>query len=102
VKIELDENITAAAKSLFDAHGHDCHTVADEALTGAPDTRRIDVCRSQERMPVTFDVGSVTFRRIRLPSTPGSCHDYAIDSPTRPCALRGLLATKDPADLTHG
>lgn len=27
VKIKLDENITAAAKQLFAAHGHECHTV---------------------------------------------------------------------------
>jgi hypothetical protein len=26
VKIKLDENITAAAKQLFAAHGHECHT----------------------------------------------------------------------------
>ena len=57
VKIKLDENITAAAKHLFEAHGHQCHTVPDEGLTGAPDAKLVDVCRSEQRMLVTFDLG---------------------------------------------
>jgi len=33
MKLKLDENITVAAKQLLAAHGHECHTVADEDPT---------------------------------------------------------------------
>ena len=57
MKIKLNENITAAAKHLFETHGHQCDTVADEELTGAPDAKLIDICRSEQRMLITFDLG---------------------------------------------
>lgn len=36
--------------------GHECHTVADESLTGAPDAKLMDICRSEQRMLVAFDL----------------------------------------------
>jgi predicted nuclease of predicted toxin-antitoxin system len=57
VRIKLDENITIAAKPLLVAAGYDADTVHDEALTGTDDEKLIEICRREERLLVTFDVG---------------------------------------------
>lgn len=101
MKVKLDENVSAAAKRLFETHGHQCDTVADEKLTGAPDAKLIDVCRSDQRMLVTFDVG---FGDVRIypPAKHGGIvllrlRDQQPEATLR--ALRGLLAARDLADL---
>lgn len=101
MKVKLDENVTAAAKRLFETHGHQCDTVADEELTGAPDAKLIDICRSEQRTLITFDLG---FGDVRI--YPPAEHagivllrlrDQQPDATLR--ALRGLLAARDLADL---
>lgn len=103
MKIKLDENITAAAKQLFEAHGHSCHTVADEELTGAPDAKLIDVCRSEQRMLVTFDVGFGDVRTYPPAEHAGivllRLRDQQPDATLQ--ALRGLLAARDLAGLAQ-
>ena len=65
MRIKLDENVTSAAQPVLIKNGHDVHTVHDEGLVGAPDSDLLAVCRNEQRMLVTFDVGSATFVRIR-------------------------------------
>lgn len=102
VKIKLDENITDA-KHLFVAHGHQCHTVPDKGLTGAPDAKLVDACRSEQRMLVTFDLGfgdvrvyppsqyaAIVLLRLRDQQPNATLH-----------VLQGLLATRDLAELAH-
>jgi hypothetical protein len=57
VRIKLDENITVAAKAPLTAAGHQVDTVADEGLTGTPDPALLDVCRTEQRLLITFEVG---------------------------------------------
>ncbi len=57
MKIKLDENVTVAAKAPLRAAGHQVDTVSDEGLTGTPDPALLDVCRREQRLLITFDVG---------------------------------------------
>lgn len=57
MRIKLDENVTIAARSLLVAAGYDADTVQDESLTGTDDEQLIEICRREERLLVTFDVG---------------------------------------------
>ncbi len=74
MRVKLDENITAAAKALIAQHGHEVDTIPDEGLTGAADPVVIEVCRSDERMLVTFDIGFGDVRRY----PPGSHHGIVL------------------------
>lgn len=71
MKIKLDENITEHAKALFERHGHECDSVADEGLAGSSDRKIIDVCRAEGRLLVTFDVGFGDIRAYPPPSHAG-------------------------------
>lgn len=101
MKVKLDENITVAAKDLFEAHGHQCETVADEGLTGAADAKLIERCRSEQRMLVTFDLGFGDVRSYPPAEHTGivllRLRDQQPGATLR--ALRGLLAARDLARL---
>ena len=103
MKIKLDENITTAAKHLFEAHGHQCHTVLEEELTGAPDAKLVDLCRSEQRMLVTFDLGFGDVRVYPPAEHAGilllRLRDQQPDATLQ--ALRSLLAARDLAGLVQ-
>lgn len=57
MRVKLDENVTAHAKLLFTAAGHDVETVPDEGMTGVSDAQLLERCAQEGRLLVTFDVG---------------------------------------------
>lgn len=57
MRLKLDENITVAAKAPLVALGHEVDTVADESLTGHPDTEVLEAAVTDQRALVTFDLG---------------------------------------------
>jgi predicted nuclease of predicted toxin-antitoxin system len=71
VRIKLDENVTIAAQPVLIKHGHDVHTVHDEDLIGAPDSDLLAVCRDEQRMLVTFDLGFGDLRAYPPGTHPG-------------------------------
>ncbi|MBA3621394.1 MAG: DUF5615 family PIN-like protein [Euzebyales bacterium] len=83
MRIKLDENVTVAAKAPLTAAGHQVDTVADEGLTGTPDPALLDVCRREQRLLITFDVG---FGDLRVPA-PGSRRHHRA-AVARPAAVR--------------
>lgn len=56
-RVKLDENVTAAAKSLFTAAGHQVDSVPDQGLTGVADDTVLAARVREGRWLVTFDVG---------------------------------------------
>lgn len=56
--------------------------VAEEELTGAPDAKGVDVCRSEQRMLVTFDLGFGDVRVYPLLDAGMCCCDHATSSRT--------------------
>jgi predicted nuclease of predicted toxin-antitoxin system len=55
-RFKLDENLPRAAEALLRSAGHEVHTVHVERLAGRPDAQVLDVCRSEGRVLVTFDL----------------------------------------------
>lgn len=55
MRFKVDENLPTDAAELLRAAGHDCHSVYDEDLGGAPDPRVADACRIEGRVLVTLD-----------------------------------------------
>jgi predicted nuclease of predicted toxin-antitoxin system len=103
VKVKLDENVSAAAKHLFETHGHKCDTAADEHLTGTPDAKLIDVCRDEQRILVTFDLGFGDLR-VYPPSQHAGIVLLRLRDQQPSATLRvlaGLLATRDLSELAN-
>lgn len=50
--------------------GHDVHTILDEQLSGSPDSTVIDVCRSEQRIPVTCDLDFSDLDRMSSSGVP--------------------------------
>jgi predicted nuclease of predicted toxin-antitoxin system len=56
MKFKLDENLSPSLASLLVSEGHDAHSVVAQSLGGKPDTRVIEVCKSESRCLITFDL----------------------------------------------
>src|ERR1043165_1079002 len=50
------------AAEILRSAGHDAHSVQEESLSGAPDDRLFDICRSEERCLVTLDLDFADIR----------------------------------------
>lgn len=81
MKFKLDENFGTRTRQLFEAAGHDTHTVVSESLQGASDIRIYQVCREEARCLITLDLDFSDVTRfppsetggivvIRVPRTP--------------------------------
>jgi predicted nuclease of predicted toxin-antitoxin system len=68
---KLDENMPEAAAQLMRDHGHDAVTIRDQCMVGHPDESVRLVCKIEERIVVTFDLGFVDSRKTDLSGTPG-------------------------------
>ena len=63
VRFKLDENLPRDIVALFRDAGHDVQTVLEERLGGSADAKVLDVCRTEGRVLITFDLD---FSDIRL------------------------------------
>jgi predicted nuclease of predicted toxin-antitoxin system len=71
VRCKIDENVPVDAAGLLGAAGHDCHTVYDEALGGAPDPRMIERRRDEGRVFLTLDADFADIRAYPPSAYPG-------------------------------
>jgi predicted nuclease of predicted toxin-antitoxin system len=71
VRCKIDENLPIDAVALLQQAGHDCQTVYDEALGGAPDQRVIDTCRAERRALLTLDLDFADLRTYPPADYPG-------------------------------
>ena len=55
-RFKLDEKLPRAAEALLRSAGHEEHTVLAQRLAGRPDAQVLDVCRSEGRVLVTFEL----------------------------------------------
>ena len=56
MKFKIDENLSPSLATMFEAAGHDAHSVVQRALGGEPDERIIDVCSREQRALITLDL----------------------------------------------
>jgi predicted nuclease of predicted toxin-antitoxin system len=71
MRFKLDENVPAELASLLRAAGYDADTIAQEGLEGAQDGHVSDVCRREQRILVTFDLGFSDIRAYPPQEYPG-------------------------------
>lgn len=71
MRFKVDENLPPEASTLLAEQGHDAVTVWDQQLRGATDPRLAEVCRSEQRVLVTFDVGFSDIRQYQPGQWPG-------------------------------
>lgn len=56
MKFKIDENLPVEAVLLLPESGHDALSVHDQGLRGASDARLRDICKAEERVPITLDL----------------------------------------------
>jgi len=56
VRFKFDENLPCELVDLFREANHDASSVIEQDLSGSPDTRIIDICRTEKRVLVTLDL----------------------------------------------
>jgi predicted nuclease of predicted toxin-antitoxin system len=81
LRLKLDENVAGAVVGILRSHGHDVHTVLEEALGGRDDPTVLHAAVSEGRVLLTLDRGfgdvSMSGRR---PAAEPNC---ALVCPTR-------------------
>jgi predicted nuclease of predicted toxin-antitoxin system len=103
VKFKLDENLGWSVRNLIQDAGHDCRTVIDEGLSGAPDRDVLDAAVSEKRVLVTMDnhFGNVfaypprLHQGVALLSAPGGCSRQRIED-----LVKTLLEALTDRDIT--
>ena len=71
MRCKVDENLPIDAAALMREAGHDCQTVYDEALAGAPDQRVIETCRAEGCALLTLDLDFADLRTYPPADHPG-------------------------------
>jgi len=71
MRFKVDENLPPEASTFLVGQGHDAVTVWDQQLKGATDPRLAEVCRSEQRVLVTFDIGFSDIRQYQPGQWPG-------------------------------
>lgn len=72
--IKLDENLPLRLAPLLSALGHDVHTVAEENLSGASDSKVWEAAQNEQRYLITQDLDFSDIRRF----VPGTHHDILL------------------------
>jgi predicted nuclease of predicted toxin-antitoxin system len=102
LKLKLDENLPAGARTVAESLGHDVDTVADERLVGAADPAVLDAAGKAGRFLITLDRGFGDVRRY----PPGDHAGIAVlrvdseDGPSVTQAVSSFLSSTDLGDLT--
>ena len=71
MKIKLDENLPARLATLLESMGHQVDTVADEGLTGKPDTDVWIAAQKESRFLITQDLDFSDTRLFQPGTHPG-------------------------------
>lgn len=83
---KIDENVPIDAIDMLSRAGHDCKTVYDEDLGGAPDERIAEVCRTEQRVLITLDLDFADIRRY----PPGSYPGIVVLRPRKPDCIQTM------------
>jgi len=63
LKFKIDENLPAEFAAILAAEGFEAATVAQEHLSGAPDSLLLDRCGAEMRVLITLDLDFAMFGR---------------------------------------
>ena len=62
MRFKLDENLPASLISAFEESGHEAIAATAQGLQGAADPKIAEVCRQEQRVLVTLDIGFADIR----------------------------------------
>lgn len=101
MRVKLDENITAGAKSVAIGLGHEADTVTDEGLAGAADVDVVVAATSEGRFLITLDRGLGDMRHYPPGTHPGiaALRLDTEDARSTTAAVRSFLARPDVESL---
>jgi predicted nuclease of predicted toxin-antitoxin system len=71
MRFKVDENLPPEASTFLVEQGHDALSIWDQNLQGANDRHLADVCRAEQRVLVTFDLGFADIRQYDPREWPG-------------------------------
>jgi predicted nuclease of predicted toxin-antitoxin system len=71
MRFKIDENLPLEVAELFNAEAHDAVTVNDEALHGTVNAQLAQICRAEDRILVTLDIGFADIRNYPPQLLPG-------------------------------
>ena len=71
MRLKLDENLPESIAPLLAEQGHDVMTVRQQGMQGSSDVRLAQVCRREERVILTLDVGLANIQVFPPESTAG-------------------------------
>ena len=71
MRFKIDENLPAEVADLLLAEAHDTVTVMAQGLQGTQDVHLAQVCRAEDRILVTLDVGFADIRTYPPETLPG-------------------------------
>ena len=71
MKFKIDENLPVETTAIFQQAGHDAETFHLENLTGTDDQRLSAVCRNENRILITLDIGFADIRTYPPNEFPG-------------------------------
>lgn len=91
MKFKLDENLGTRMQDLFRMAGHDVLTVSEESLQGRSDHTIYDVCCTERRCLVTFDLDFADVTRFPPVRSAGIVVIRVPRNPSRPL-LQSLVS----------
>jgi predicted nuclease of predicted toxin-antitoxin system len=71
MRFKIDENLPTEVAQLLMAEAHDTVTVTEQGLEGSLDAELAQVCRAEDRILVTLDVGFADIRSYPPQTLPG-------------------------------
>ncbi|MBI2872405.1 MAG: DUF5615 family PIN-like protein [Chloroflexi bacterium] len=71
MKVKLDENLDARLAGQLRQAGHDAATVVSQGASGLDDEALLKLCKDEERLLVTLDVGFANVLRYLPSESPG-------------------------------
>jgi predicted nuclease of predicted toxin-antitoxin system len=71
MRFKVDENLPKEVAELLTNGAHDAVTVNDEGLQGSLDAHIVEICRAEDRILVTLDMGFADIRNYPPQSLPG-------------------------------
>ena len=71
MKFKIDENLPLELAEILNAEGHDASTIYWQNMGGEPDSNVALVCKEEERIIVTLDIGFADIRTYPPHEFPG-------------------------------
>jgi predicted nuclease of predicted toxin-antitoxin system len=70
-RFKIDENLPHEFVDILNENGHDALSVYQQKLSGKPDSQIADICKKENRIIITLDIGFSDIRNFPPSDYPG-------------------------------